>query len=84
MVAPDAMYVLVIILSVFLAIFLLVGIISMILIIKLTKQIRDISSTAQTAVSRVSAFANNIAKLSSPTILVDTIRNTVDRLKNDK
>lgn len=80
----DAMEILVIILSIFLAIFLVLGIVSMILIIKLTKQIREISSAAQTAVSRAGAFANNIAKLTSPTVLFDTIKNTVDRLKKDK
>lgn len=78
------MQILVIILSIFLAIFLVLGIISMILIIKLTKQIKEISSTAHTAVSRASTFANNVAKLSSPTILFDTFKNTVDRLKKDK
>lgn len=80
----DAMQILVIILSIVLAIFLVLSIVLTILLIKITKQIQEISTRAETVVSRASTFMGNVAKLTSPTIMFDTVKNTVERLRKEK
>lgn len=61
----DAMQILVIILSVFLAIFLVLAIILIIQLIRVTKQIRMIATTTQSAVERVSNIASTAGKIIS-------------------
>jgi cell division protein FtsB len=65
----DAMQILVIILSVFLAVFLLSGIILTIQLIRVTKQIRMIATTTQSAVDRVSNLASTAGKIISPAFI---------------
>lgn len=64
----NAAEILVIILSVVLAVFLVLSIILTVLLIKVTKQIKNVTSTAQSAVDNVNAFASNVSKYSSPAL----------------
>ncbi len=80
----DAMQILVVILSVFLALFLILGIVLTVMLIKVTQQIKQISVTAKDTVEKVGHFATNAAKLSSPSFLVDTVLNTIKRVRNNK
>ena len=65
----NAAEILVIILSIFLALFLLLSIILTVLLIKVTKQIRSVTTTAQHAVDNISQVAMNASKLSSPALI---------------
>lgn len=80
----DAMQILVVILSAFLAAFLILGIVLAIMLIQVTRQIRQISEKAGNAVTKASMFAENVAKFTTPSIMADTIKNTVSRLREDK
>jgi hypothetical protein len=65
----NAAEILVIILSVFLGLFLLLAIVLTVLLIKVTKQIRSVTDTAQHAVDNLNNFAENAAKVTSPALL---------------
>lgn len=75
----NAAEILVIILSVFLGLFLILGIVLTVLLIKVTKQIRTVTSTAQNAVENINQFALTATKVSSPALvgkfLLDQIKN---------
>lgn len=83
------MQILVIILSVFLAIFLLSGIILTIQLIRVTKQIRMIATTTQSAVDRVSNLASTAGKIISPAFIAKFVTdqfkkyNKKSKLKED-
>lgn len=65
----NAAEILVIILSIFLALFLILSIILTILLIKVTKQIKAVTNTAQNAVENMNQFAMNASKFSSPALV---------------
>jgi len=65
----EATEILVIILSIFLAIFLVVGIVLVGLLIKVTLQIKKITSAADKAVTNAEAFTANISKVTSQAYL---------------
>lgn len=65
----NAAEILVIILSAFLALFLLLSVILMILLIKVTKQIREITVSAQNTVDNINQFTTNLTKFSSPALI---------------
>tara|TARA_R100000655_G_scaffold16806_1_gene36262 strand:- start:529 stop:771 length:243 start_codon:yes stop_codon:yes gene_type:complete len=65
----EATEVLVIILSIFLAIFLIVGIALVALLIKVTLQIKKVTSAADKAVTNAEAFTANISKATSQAYL---------------
>lgn len=65
----NASEILVIILSVFLAIFLLLSIVLTILLIRVTRQIKTVTTTAQSAVESINRVALNASKISSPAII---------------
>jgi len=65
----GAAEILVIILSVFLALFLLLAIILTVLLIKVTKQIKKVTSTAQNATDSINSIAANISRYSSPMLV---------------
>lgn len=58
--------VLVIILSVFLALFLILAIVLMALLIKITRQIRSVTSAAERTALKFESVASNAAAFSSP------------------
>lgn len=74
----NAMEILVIILSCFLVLFLIVGSILGIMLIRVTLQIRKVTSTAQKAAQNVESLASNISKATSGAYLSKLI---VDQLK---
>ncbi len=80
----DAMQILVIILSAFLALFLLLGIVLVVMMIKVTQQIKQLSVKANDAVSKVGVITGNVAKFTNPAVMFDVVKNTITRLKNDK
>lgn len=74
----DAMQVLVIILASFLALFLLLAIILIVLLIKVTRQIKNVTTTAQSAAEKLNSFAGNVTKITSPALIAKII---MDQLK---
>ena len=80
----DAMQILVIILSVFLAIFLLSGIILTIQLIRVTKQIRMIATTTQSAVDRVSTIASTAGKIISPAFIAKFVTDQFKKYNKSK
>jgi hypothetical protein len=66
----DWAQILVIILGIFLALFLLLGIILVALLIKVTNQIKAVTSTAQRTADSIEGVVANITKFSSPLFLV--------------
>lgn len=77
----DAMQILVIILSVFLALFLVLAIILTIQLIRVTKQIRMIATTTQSAVDKVGNFAATAGKLVSPALIMQFISDQMKKRK---
>lgn len=66
--------ILVIILSVFLAIFLVLAVILTALLIKVTKQIKSITTTAERAALRLESTASNVSLFTSPMMLTKMVR----------
>ena len=65
----NAAEILVIIISVFLGLFLLLAIVLTVLLIKVTKQIKSVTSTAQNAVENLNQFTLNVSKVTSPALV---------------
>lgn len=80
----DAMQILVIILSVFLALFLVLAIVLTIQLIKVTKQIKAIASTTQSAVEKVNNFAVTATKFVSPAFVAGIIGDQIKKFKKNK
>lgn len=62
----DWAQVLVIILSVFLAIFLLLGIILTVLLIRVTKQIKSVTDSAERTAHSIEGIVSNVTRFTSP------------------
>lgn len=77
----DAFEILVVILSVALAVFLVLGIVLVVYLLKVAKSVKHISEKAATAVDNVSNTAATIGKFVTPAtvgkLLVDTIQKAV-------
>lgn len=80
----DAAQILVIILSIFLAVFLLLGIILTIMLIRVTKQIKDITESAQRTVTGFERMVDGAAKIISPAVIGKAIYDQLDKLKDRK
>lgn len=65
----DAAQILVIILSIFLAIFLLLGIILLFLLIRVTKQIKDVTESAQRTVHGFEKMVQGVNKVATPAVI---------------
>lgn len=74
----DAMQILVIILSSFLALFLLLAVVLIVLLIKVTRQIKSVTTTAQSAADQINSFATNVTKVTSPALIAKMV---MDQLK---
>lgn len=61
----NATEILVVILSIFLAVFLLVGIILTILLIKVTLQIRRVTTKAESAANNIEAMTENVSNVAT-------------------
>jgi cell division protein FtsB len=76
--------ILVIILAVFLALFLILGIILAAYLIKVTRQIKRITQTAENTVDGIEHVVSRISKLSSPLLVADMIRKYVTKVRKAK
>jgi uncharacterized protein involved in cysteine biosynthesis len=70
----DWAQILVILLSVILAIFLLLAIVLVIYIIKVTRQIKSVTSSAQRTAENIESTVDNFSKASSPMIIVKMMK----------
>ena len=75
----NAMEILVIILSIFLAIFLLIGIVLAIMLVKVTQQIRRVTSTAEKAALSFEKVAANVSKVSSPLLIAKMLQSQLKK-----
>lgn len=79
----DSYDILVIILSVTLAVFLILGIVAMAYIIKLVKNLKEISDKAKTLVDDASSVVGTMKKAAAPTVVAkfvaDQISNAVKK-----
>ena len=75
---------LVIILSVTLTIFLIVGIVLLSLLIKLTKKLREIADTAQTVVENVESASETLKKSAGPLAAGKFLINIADAVFNKR
>ena len=73
--------VLVIILSVFLAIFLLLGIVLLALLIKVTREIKSVAGAAERTALKVEGFATNVAAFTSPTAILRMVSSFVKNMR---
>lgn len=80
----DWAQILVIILSLFLAIFLLLGIILTVLLIRLTQQIKSVTTSAQRAASDIEGLVGNVSKFSSPALIIRMMARQVKKFKRQK
>lgn len=75
----DWAQVLVIILAVVLAIFLLLGIVLAVLLIRVTRQIKSVTSSAQRTVDQIEHAAAGISRLTSPLLVLRTLKGFLKR-----
>lgn len=73
--------VLVIILSVFLALFLLLSVVLVVLLIKVTRQIKSITTSAERTVSKVEQAASNFTAATSPAVLAKVATSFIKNFK---
>lgn len=77
----DAMQILVIILASFLALFLLLAVILIVLLIKVTRQIKNVTTTAQSAADKMNAFASTVGKVSSPALIAKMVLDQIKKAR---
>lgn len=77
----DAMQILVIILASFLALFLLLSVVLVILLIKVTRQIKSVTTTAQSAADKFNAVATNVSKVTTPALLMKYATKYLNKVK---
>ncbi|MEI7689580.1 MAG: hypothetical protein WCI79_01275 [Candidatus Saccharibacteria bacterium] len=73
--------VLVIILSVALAFFLVLGIILVVYLIKITRQIRRVTNSAERTVNNVESVVASAGKLISPVVIANMINKVINKFK---
>ncbi len=78
----DAAEILVIILSIFLAFFLALAIALTVMLIKVTRQIKTITESAQSTVDNVNKFVEGATRATSPAVLAKLIFNQVKKMRN--
>lgn len=77
----DAMQILVIILASFLALFLVLAVILVVLLIKVTRQIKNVTTTAQSAAEHINSMAVNVTKVASPALIAKMVLEQVKKLR---
>lgn len=80
----DWAMILVIILSIFLAFFLLLSIILIVQLLRVTKQIKSVTSTAERAAQKFESVATNVATFSSPAMIAKIVTNFIKKSKKSK
>lgn len=76
----DAMQVLVIILASFLALFLLLAIALVVMLIKVTRQIKSVTTTAQSAAEHINSLAAGVSKVASPALIAKLVLEQVNKV----
>lgn len=76
----DAMQVLVIILASFLALFLLLAIALTVMLIKVTRQIKSVTTTAQSAAEHINSLAAGVSKVASPALIAKLVLEQVNKV----
>lgn len=76
----DAMQVLVIILASFLALFLLLATVLVVLLIKVTRQIKSVTTTAQSAAEHINSLAAGVSKVASPALIAKLVLEQVNKV----
>lgn len=69
----EAAEILVIILSIFLAMFLLLSIVLLVMLIRVTKQIQELTASAQSTVHHIEKAVSGIAKITSPLLIFELV-----------
>jgi uncharacterized protein YoxC len=82
-VSPAA-EILVVILSIFLAFFLALGITLAIYLIKLTRDIREVTKSAGRTVSHLEAAVSGISKIAQPLFLLDIVKSLMKKFNKSK
>ena len=77
----SASEILLIILSVFLALFLLLAIVLTVLLIRVTQQIKAVTTTAQSAAEKLNAVATTVSKVASPALLAKMALEQIKKFK---
>jgi uncharacterized protein involved in cysteine biosynthesis len=80
----DWAQVLVIILSLFLAIFLLLGIVLIALLIKVTRQIKAVTDSARTTAEHIEHAVAGASKVTSPVFLMQLVSKQLHKFKTRK
>lgn len=80
----DAMQILVVILSITLAFFLVLATVLVVQLIKITKQIKDIAASTQSAAQRVNNFVGSAAQLVSPAFIAKLVVDQIKKFKTKK
>lgn len=80
----PAAEILVIILSIFLAFFLVLGVILSIYLIKLTRDIRGITQSAGRTVNNLESAVSGVAKFTPPLFIINQINKYIKKYKSSK
>ena len=78
----SAAEILVVILSIALAIFIVLGIICFILIIRVTRQIGDVAENMRNISTGIDGIVQNVAQISSPIIIAKSVMEIYKKFKN--
>lgn len=77
----DAASILVIIISIVLGIFLILTSVLVVMLIRVTKQIKNVANTAQSAADHISNVAVNVSKVTTPAFLGKTILSQLKKFR---
>jgi uncharacterized protein YoxC len=80
----DWAQILVIILSIFLAVFLLLGIILVYLLIRVTKQIKNVTESAQRTVHGFERMVDGVNKVASPALVGKILFEQINKFRERK
>jgi hypothetical protein len=80
----NAAEILVIILSVFLALFLLLGIILTVILIKVSRQIKAVTASAQRTAEAIESTVSDVAKVTSPFFIARLMTRYVKKFMGHK
>lgn len=80
----SAAEILVVFLSAALAIFITLGIITFVLVIRVTKQIGDVAQKIQNITTSIDGIAQNVAQVTSPIVVGKTIFELFNKFKSKK
>jgi len=80
----PAAEILVVILSIFLAFFLILGIVLTIYLINLTREIRKVTKSAERTVYNLETVVQRVSNVTSPLIVASMINKIIKKFKKDK